>query len=78
MAYSRWMITAGALGFILIVTFLHMIQPDYNPIEQQMSELALGRFGSLMFFGIYMPVFLGICLIFMASAISCTQHIGSG
>ena len=26
-----------------------MVQPNYNPLEQQMSELALGRFGSFMF-----------------------------
>ena len=47
-AYSGWTVVIGTIGFILIVVFLHMVQPNYNSLEQQMSELALGRFGSLM------------------------------
>ncbi len=37
------------MSFIVIVTILQIIQPEYNPMEQQMSELALGKFGALMF-----------------------------
>jgi len=48
-AYSGWTVVIGATGFILIVVFLHIVQPNYDPIQQQMSELALGRFGSIMF-----------------------------
>jgi hypothetical protein len=48
-AYSGWTVVFGTICFILIVIFLHMVQPNYNPLEQQMSELALGRFGSFMF-----------------------------
>lgn len=47
-SYSGWMVITGALGFILIVIFLQIMQPNNNPMEQQMSELALGRFGSFM------------------------------
>jgi len=47
--YSGWTVITGTSGFLLIVTFLHIMQPNYNPFEQQISELALGKFGSIMF-----------------------------
>jgi len=37
------------IGFVVIVTYLHFAQADYDPVNQFMSELALGRHGSLMF-----------------------------
>ena len=42
-------VIGGAIGFIFIVIYLHVIQADYDPVHQLMSELALGRHGSLMF-----------------------------
>ncbi len=50
----------GAIGFILIVIYLHIVQQNYDPVHQLMSELALGRHGSLMilaFFGFALSVF---------------------
>lgn len=46
--YFGWTVIIGAIGFALIVVYLHIIQPNYDPMEQQMSELALGKFGSFM------------------------------
>lgn len=46
--YSGWTVITGTSVFVLIVTFLHIVQPNYNPFEQQVSELALGKFGSIM------------------------------
>ena len=54
---------------IIIVTILHIIQPDYNPMEQQLSELALGKFGSLMFFA-----FLSLSLSIFALSIGLRTH----
>jgi peptidoglycan/LPS O-acetylase OafA/YrhL len=45
---TGWIVIGGALGFILIVICLHIVQPDYDPVNQLMSELALGRHGSFM------------------------------
>ncbi len=45
---TGWIVIGGAIGFILIVIYLHIVQPDYDPVNQLMSELALGRHGSLM------------------------------
>ena len=42
----------GVTGFIVIVLFLHLIQVDYEPARQLMSELAFGRYGWWM-----MPAF---------------------
>jgi hypothetical protein len=36
--------------FVATVVPLHFLQPDYVPMEQLMSELALGRYGWAMFF----------------------------
>jgi hypothetical protein len=48
--YVGWTVIAGAIGFVFIVVFLHIVQPDYDLMNQQMSELALGKYGFLMFF----------------------------
>jgi len=45
---TGWIVIGGAIGFILIVICLHIVQPDYDPVNQLMSELALGRYGSFM------------------------------
>ncbi len=39
----------GVSGFIGIVIYLHFVQTDYDPAQQFMSELALGRHGGMMF-----------------------------
>jgi hypothetical protein len=45
---TGWIVIGGAIGFLLVVICLHIVQPDYDPINQLMSELALGRHGSFM------------------------------
>ena len=45
---SGLLIIFGVIGFILIVVYLQAIQKGYDPLEQQMSELALGKQGSLL------------------------------
>ncbi len=48
--------------FLLIVTLLHNVQDGYNPAEQFMSELALGKFGLFMmfaFFSLSLSLFFG-------------------
>jgi hypothetical membrane protein len=39
---------AGIIGFVAIVSYLHIVQTGYNPLYQLMSELALGQQGDLM------------------------------
>jgi len=39
----------GAIGFMAIVSILHVLQPDYDFVHQVMSELALGAYGWAMF-----------------------------
>ena len=39
----------GILVFVAVVTILHLIQPEYDPVYQLMSELALGTYGWSMF-----------------------------
>ena len=43
-----WIVIGGAIGFILIVIYLHIVQQGYDPVHQLMSELALGRHGFFM------------------------------
>lgn len=69
MAYFKWITIGGSLGFAIIVTILHIVQPHYNPIEQQMSELALGEFGALMFFA-----FLFLSLSIFALSLGLRAH----
>ncbi len=38
----------GVIGFTTIVIALHIVQNDYDPIHQLMSEMALGKHGSFM------------------------------
>ena len=39
---------AGVAGFLMVVIPLHLVQSDYNPWHQMMSELALGPHGQFM------------------------------
>jgi hypothetical protein len=41
-------VLAGAGTFVAVVTALHVVQPGYDPLQQLMSELALGRHGWAM------------------------------
>lgn len=43
-------VKAGVIGFVAVVVALQFLQPDYDPIHQHISELAIGRYGSVMFF----------------------------
>ena len=47
----------GVAVFIVTVIALHLLQPDYNPRHQLMSELALGQYGWAMFLA-----FLGLAV----------------
>ena len=40
---------AGAATFVIVVLILHLLQSDYDPRHQLMSELALGQHGWAMF-----------------------------
>jgi hypothetical membrane protein len=44
----RWaggLAIAGAIGFVVVVGILHVLQPGYDLVHQLMSELALGEYG---------------------------------
>ena len=43
----------GAIGFISIVAYLHVVQQGYDPVRQLMSELVFGRHGNLMLFAFF-------------------------
>jgi hypothetical protein len=48
----HWSIVATTVGitvFVVIIVILHFIQPDYNPKYQLISELAIGKYGGLVF-----------------------------
>ncbi len=48
---QRWGAIASLVGvamFVVTVVALHLLQPDYEPTQQLMSELALGRHGWTM------------------------------
>ena len=50
----------GVATFVVTVLVLHLLQPDYDPTHQLMSELALGRHGWAMivaFAGLAFAVF---------------------
>jgi hypothetical protein len=47
---TGWIVISGAIGFISIVICLHLAQPNYDPVNQLMSELALGQYGFFMLF----------------------------
>ena len=70
-AGAGWVIIAGTVGFILIVALLHFVQPGYDPLQKQISELALGRYGFLMlpaFFFYAVAVFAFGCALLRLQA----------
>src|SRR5688500_17832577 len=40
----------GVVVFLVVVLTLHVVQTHYDPVNQLMSELALGPYGWTMFF----------------------------
>ena len=51
MRTSRILGSAVVLGVVTVVTLyllLHVLRPDYNPLQRFLSEYAVGRFGVLM------------------------------
>jgi hypothetical protein len=60
------------LGFVLIVSILHVLQPGYDFAHQLMSELALGAYGWAMLFA-----FLFIAASTVSLAIGIAQVQGS-
>jgi hypothetical protein len=52
----------GVAIFVIIVVALHLLQPEYEPTRQLMSELALGQYGWAMF-----VAFLGLAIALYAS-----------
>lgn len=49
--FSGAVTIGGAIIFVIAVISLQVVQPQYDPIHQHMSELAQGRFGAMMFVG---------------------------
>ena len=47
---AGWTSIAGVIGFVGIVITLQLLQTDYNPMNQLMSELAITPYGSAMLF----------------------------
>lgn len=46
-----FLITIGSVvAFVVLTVSLHFLQPGYNPVNQLMSELALGPYGIIMLF----------------------------
>ena len=45
---SKFLTLSGALSFVVIVSYLQFVQIGYSPVNQLMSELALGEKGQLM------------------------------
>jgi hypothetical membrane protein len=60
---------AGVAGFTGIVGYLHFVQKNYSPVNQLMSELALGEQGFLMLFA-----FLSLALSILCAALILREH----
>lgn len=50
MAYLRLIAIGSAVSFMVSTISLHFLQPGYDPVNQLMSELALGPYGTIMLF----------------------------
>jgi hypothetical protein len=50
MAYLRLIAIGSVVAFIVSTISLHFLQPGYDPVNQLMSELALGPYGIIMLF----------------------------
>ncbi len=64
---------AGAATFVIVVLTLHLLQSDYDPRHQLMSELALGQHGWAMF-----VAFLGLAtaVLGVQAAIAAFDGVG--
>jgi len=60
---------ASIILFLVIILTLQIVQSDYNPAHQFMSELALGKHGDFMFFA-----FFSLSLAVFISQLSLSQH----
>jgi hypothetical membrane protein len=58
----------GAIGFVVVVSILHVLQPGYDFAHQLMSELALGPYGWAM-----LPAFLFIATSTLSIALGIAQ-----
>ncbi len=67
------MTVVGVVMFLVMVISLHVLQPDYDPRYQLMSELALGEYGWAM-----LPAFLGLAIAPLGIQISITGHAPVG
>jgi hypothetical protein len=50
MTYLRLIAIGSAVAFLIGTISLHFLQPGYDPVNQLMSELALGPYGIIMLF----------------------------
>lgn len=71
----RWvgaLTMTGALGFVVVVGALHVLQPGYAPAHQLMSELALGAYGWAM-----LAAFLFIAVSTLSVALGVGQRLAA-
>lgn len=62
---------AGVAVFVAIVSALHVVQRQYDPVNQLMSELALGSHGGMMLFA------FGAIALSMAGVESALASLGA-
>lgn len=62
----------GVVTFVTVVLILHLLQPDYEPQYQLMSELALGRHGWAM-----LVAFLGLATAIFGLQMAIAEFGGS-
>jgi hypothetical protein len=62
---------AGAVGFVVVVGGLHVLQPRYDLVHQLMSELALGAYGWAMLFAF---LFIAVSTLSVAVGIAQVQR----
>ena len=66
MRTSRILGSAVVLGVVTVVTFyllLHVLRPDYNPLQRFLSEYAVGRFGVLMTASFFLQALISLALV---------------
>ena len=62
----------GVATFLIVVLILHLLQPDYEPRHQLMSELALGQHGWAMF-----VAFFGLAVAVLGLQVAVAECGGS-
>jgi hypothetical membrane protein len=67
-----WAALVGVAVFAVVVIALHVLQREYDPATQLMSELALGRFGGAM-----LAAFAGLAMAMFAVQLS-IGRLGAG